>query len=228
MVLGNSKMDFWQDPTFQFIILAAIAIITIIITVVLYWKQRQKKKLSFALLSTPLLSVKNEIKKKVQILYDGKPVDQVHLAVVKIINPGNTLIEKKDYETPIILDFGKDSEILSGSMTEAEPKGLKPTWRTQGSAMTIEPLLLNSGDNFTFNLLVKGYEDMSITGRIAGVKEITPFKKSNRKYYAYTLIGMSVEISGVLLALGDIHALVTLPIAFFGTALAIYGILKWK
>lgn len=211
-------MNFWEDPTFQFIVLATAAIIAIIIPVILYWKTRQKKALSYTVSSSPLLSVKDEIKKKVQILYDGKPVEQVHLTVFKIINSGNVPITPEDYKTPIALNFGKDSEILTGSITKTEPENLEPTFHFKSGIATVEPLLLNRKDFITINMLVKKYENISISGRIVGVKEIKLFKKASRKYSALYLAGMFMVGFGVA-------AVTSLGLGAWGTIIAIAGTL---
>jgi hypothetical protein len=67
-----------------------LAIIAIAITVILYWIQRQKRALSWQVVSnTPLLSIDKEIKGNLEVLYNRKPVQDVQLIIAKIINNGS-------------------------------------------------------------------------------------------------------------------------------------------
>lgn len=65
----------------------------------IYFKQRQRKNISFEVLSnSSLLSVQDEIKKDVQILYKGKLVQQVNLILLRLVNSGNVPILSVDFE----------------------------------------------------------------------------------------------------------------------------------
>ena len=105
-----------SDPTCQFIIVILLTIAAIVVSVIIYLKQRQRRSLSYEIVSaTPLLSVEEDIKKDLQISYKGKPVEQVHLVMIKILNSGSLPIPSKDYEQPITISFGKQAKIDSRS-----------------------------------------------------------------------------------------------------------------
>ena len=55
-------------------------------------------------------------------------------------------------------------------------------------SVKIQPLLLNSNDNFTLNILLNDYdESLYITTRIKGIKSIGPYKKSK-----FTIVNLAI------------------------------------
>ena len=78
-------LEIIRDSLWQFITIV-IAIIAIIISIILYLIQRRRKSLSWEIISnTPLLSIDEEIKGDLQILFAGKPVQDIQLIILKII-----------------------------------------------------------------------------------------------------------------------------------------------
>jgi hypothetical protein len=177
--------------------LAAIAaIISIIIVVIVYFAGKAKKSLSYEVLSeNPLISIDNEIKGKLQILLDGKPIENVHLLLIRIINDGKVPITANDYERPVTLKFSKSSNILSAEHVGAEPANLvsKPT--IHDGIVTLEPVLMNSGDLFTIKVLVGEYTGpVDVDGRIAGVKNICIGRKQGLTTRRRVLIASGAAI----------------------------------
>lgn len=166
-------LEIIRDPLWQFIGVI-LAIIAIAITVILYWIQRQKKALSWQVVSnTPLLSIDKEIKGNLEVLYDGKRVQDVQLIIAKIINTGNVPIKSTDYECPINFDFGENARILTAEVTETSPDSLKASANVEGKKVILPPTLMNNRDWITLKFLVNQYDGpISVDGRIVGVKEI--------------------------------------------------------
>src|SRR5437762_7026078 len=82
---------------------------------VTYQKLRKSKHLTYQVVSnTLLLSVeeKEELKGRIQVLLDNKPVGDVRLVVLRIWNSGNLSIKSEDYKEPVVIDFGMLAEIL--------------------------------------------------------------------------------------------------------------------
>ncbi|MFZ3064412.1 MAG: hypothetical protein WA277_03895 [Nitrospirota bacterium] len=143
-------IEFFHDQTWQFIIPTAIAVLAIVVSILIYLKQRQSKLLSYEILThTPLLSLEEKIKGKLQILFDGKPVEDVNLIEVRIINSGNIPILSTDYEYPVNLGFGEKTKILTAEVFQTNPKSLKATVNIEGAKVILRPVLLNSGDSIS-------------------------------------------------------------------------------
>jgi hypothetical protein len=157
-----------------------LPVIAIAITVILYWIQRQKRALSWQVVSnTPLLSIDKEIKGNLEVLYKGKHVQDVQLIIAKIINTGNVPITSTDYERPINFEFGKNTRILTAEVTETSSDSLKASANIEGEKVILPPILMNKHDWITLKLLVNQYDDhISVDGRIVGVNKINEYTET--------------------------------------------------
>lgn len=191
--------DILRDPMWQFVAVI-IAILAILISCFLYWKQRRNKALSYEILSrTPLLSVKEEVKGKLQILFDKKPVQQVHLVEIRLGNSGNVPILANDFERPVSLSFGEEGQILSASIVETNPDSLRASIVSDGKKVVLMPTLLNQGDSIKLKMLVSKFKNqIAVDGRIVGVKDIQPSSENPLRYLIPAAIGFFMFLVGVI------------------------------
>src|SRR3990172_5120414 len=179
----------------------ALAALAIIVIIVLYLLQRNRKGLSYEVVShTPLLSRTEEVGGKLQILFDGKTVQDVHLVEVRIINSGNTPILPADYERPISLKFGENAQILTADVAETAPDSIRASISVERQKVVITPLLLNAGDSIKLKVLVaqSGGEPIP-DGRIAGVRQIRKAEYSQVPSLAMMYAGTGLVVLGTLL-----------------------------
>src|SRR2546425_10907232 len=114
-------MDILRDPVWQFIAVI-IALIAIIVTLT----QRYRKEIVYDIISdTPILSIKEEVKNRVKVLFDDKPMTNARLIILRIWNSGNVPIIPSDYIEPITLNFGADAEILDADILASIPDDIK-------------------------------------------------------------------------------------------------------
>jgi len=160
--------------SFMGVVVAIIAILVgVAVAIIVYLMQRQRKELSYDIISsTPLLSHEEEVKGKLQISFEGKPVEKVQLVLVRIANSGNVPIEAKDYERQINFSFGESAQVLAAEVAEVEPRSLEVPPNVEGKKVVLPRILMNKGDSFTVKMLVNGYKGLDVDGRIAGIKEI--------------------------------------------------------
>lgn len=186
-----------RDPIWQFIG-AVLALAAILVAVTLYLKQRRHKSLSYEIISsTPLLSLKDEIKGKLQILYEGKPIQQVHLIVARIINSGNTPIVLADYERPVSLSFGKEAQVLTAEVTKTSPDSLQASIKIEEKNVVLMPTLLNQGDWVVLKMLVTKFGgEIAVDGRIVGIREIRDLKETPLRFFVLALSGFVLVIIG--------------------------------
>ncbi len=166
-------MELLRDPIWQFAG-AAIGVAAIIASIYMFLRQRAVKSLGYEILTqTELLSIKKEIKSKVQVTYAGKPVENVHLVTIRISNDGNVPISASNYERPLSFSFNDKATILSADITEVSPKSLKPLIGIESSKVILEPMLLNSGDTIQVSLLLAEHDGkIESDARIEGVSEV--------------------------------------------------------
>ena len=169
-------MPILSNPNFiNFLVLLA----TIFIPVYVLKRQKLRKVITWQIISIslPIVDVGEQ---KLQILYDGKPVNNLRQVVLKISNQGNMPIEATDFEnnSPITFYFGKEAEVLNVEILDTAPSNFKA--RAEGAfnvsqeKVNLEPLLLNSKDAITFKALVVKLvtDDIKTSARITGVKEL--------------------------------------------------------
>lgn len=181
-------LELLRDPLWQFVgvILALVALGA---TLLIYRLQQQRKALSVDVSSqNQLLTVKEELEGRLQILYDGKPTKDIRLLVINVFNSGNVPITAPDFVQPLTLDTGGTSTILSAVITNADPVNLKATIDVDKHHVTLVPLLLNSKDSVTIKLLVSEFsDDVNIDGRIIGVRSISKVGTTTR-FHVFVLI----------------------------------------
>jgi hypothetical protein len=89
-------MDILRDPIWQFVG-AILGLIAIIISIMLFWIQHQRKSLSFEIIHNAyLVRSKDEVKDKLKILYEKKPIENLLLLIVRLVNTGNVPILASD------------------------------------------------------------------------------------------------------------------------------------
>lgn len=186
-------MDIFRDPIWQFWGVV-IGILTMISGFVIYLLQRNKKRLTYHVLTeTALLSIDDAIKGRIEIKYEKKKIQNIHLLIIKIENTGNIPIPSTDYEKSIIFSF-PNSEVLSVEVTETSPKNLNPTIGKEISNITINPILLNKKDYIVFKMLLAEYaEKIDVESHIVGVKEIERVNKGDKFASNTTMLNMALS-----------------------------------
>jgi hypothetical protein len=145
-----------------------IVFISIALFVLIYWKFRASKEITYHIISiTKVLSVVEspEVKGRVQILLDNKPVRDVHVVVVRIWNTGSLPIERKDYDNnrPILFDFGEEAEVLEAEVVKASTPSLMKeataSLKWNDKSVMLEPLLLNKKTSLKIKFLITKIKD---------------------------------------------------------------------
>ena len=137
-------------------------------------RRRRRKDLYYAVISkAPLVSVSEEAEGRIKILFDEKPVSNVSLAIIQIVNRGSP-IPSGDFESPLTIFMGCESQIMSVEVIVKQPDSLDVASNIENGKIQIEPLLLNNGDFFTLKVIGTNLaENIEVAARILGVKELT-------------------------------------------------------
>jgi len=165
-----------RDPEIQ----TVLVVVGIIVAIIIYWKQRQRKSLGYEVLScTPLSSVDRSTlwsyqQAGLQFTFKGEVVPKTHIITIKVTNTGNVPLKKDDYDDPINLSFGEKAKVLAIRVVKKKPETIPVTmsW-SEAHKVIVNPMLLNSKDNFVIEMLVSDFDGrVRVGGRIVGVKEI--------------------------------------------------------
>jgi hypothetical protein len=173
------------------IVAVPLAIVAIILSVVLYRRSRQRKVLTYEVLScSSLISEPEEAKEYLQIIFGGEQVRGIHLMQIKIANAGNQPIRTADYERPLALLVDEPARILTAEVVETSETTLSKEMLPAGGnewsdrllpelamkmelrRMELRQALLNKGEWFTVRMLVSEYarHGFELDGRIVGAK----------------------------------------------------------
>lgn len=163
--------SFWADPRWQGIGVA-LAVVSILATVMIYRLQRGRKSLAFGVISeTPLLNRVPEDGGAVALVYEGRLVEFPWVVVLEVRNNGTMPITRSDFDRPLTFSFGEDVEVLSVRTADPYHLGVKLTVTT--TSIIVDPLLFNARDSLSFTVVVNGESPkVTLMARIAGVSDI--------------------------------------------------------
>jgi hypothetical protein len=190
-------IDLLRDPIWQFIG-AIVAIVALVITILIYLRQRARRAIAFKVVTkTPLISVHDTTQGKVEVLFNGKPVSNVMLLIFELFNDGNLPILPTDFVSPVTFSFGETTKILDVQILETRPKGIAPSIGVQSNVLELKPLLLNMHDLIRLKVLLSGFEnEISVEGRIIGVDEIACRESETTRFplglAVFLVIGLTV------------------------------------
>jgi hypothetical protein len=170
----------FADQSLQFIVTSIIAVLAIIVSVILAMKLRTRKQLSYEILSSqPLLTVNEEAKGRVKILYDNAEVADASLVTFRLANTGNLPIAVSDFVDPLAVNLVEGANCLSAEIVNSDPKNLGASLYDLKGAILIRPFLMNAGDSVTVKLLLTGPNArVNVNGRITGVRNIREIRKA--------------------------------------------------
>ena len=167
MMIDWANLQSWE------VILGILAILLSIIAIIVTIKFRSQKSLSYTIkTNVSLLTVKKEAEDKLEIYFDGKKVHDVYMVVIKLFNSGNVHIGKADISQKIIFTFGDKAQVLSVDIVNTDPENVDVSLVQDDQRVIVIPELLNGGDSITFKVIVNKLDEIKVTGRISGVKEI--------------------------------------------------------
>lgn len=176
---GVASSDWKRDPIWHWRnwVLALITLIFAVASYIYGDFHKPVKALTCDLVAVgPLVSVEDDVNKRVQVVFDGKPVANAKFALIKVANAGNVPIEEADFKRPLTLHFGGSgtNTILTAQLLNSYPSNMGATYKANGDTLTLAPLLLNPGDNITLKVIYTGTgESMNVEARIVGVSEVT-------------------------------------------------------
>lgn len=191
-----------RDPSWQFVGVI-LAILAIFASIAIYRLQKLNKKLSYEILArTNLLTHREELENKIQVLYDGNPVQALTVFVIRIWNAGREPIRSDDFERPLSFHIVEPAEILTVAVTAISPESLNPQLSFETRTLTVSPLLLNPKDTLTIKVLVSDASALSMKpdARIVGISRIQEGDGASRRFALLTGLGMLMFFAGVVVA----------------------------
>jgi hypothetical protein len=181
-----------RDPMVRTI----LATVAICVTVTLFLAGRRRKRLSYSLSDTRVLGIHEGVNpSRVQILFDGEPVKEVHLVTITINNLGNEPVRADDFERPMRFSWPEPARILTAEVMEVSPETLQPRIKAGPGEIALDPLLLNPGDWLRMRALINQAGKLFVDARVVGVRRIN---KVNTSEKARSATPRSFAIMGAL------------------------------
>jgi len=119
-----------------------------------YW-QRDVKQLSYGIVAQgPLVSIRDNVEGRLKVSYAGKPVQNLNLTILRVMNTGNQSVKPEDFKRPLSFTFA--APLLSAEAGAANPPDMGASVRYGGRTATLNPLLINSGESVDIKVLVDG------------------------------------------------------------------------
>jgi hypothetical protein len=197
----ESLVSILRDPMTR----TLVSVLAICVTISSFlWAQRLRRKaFSYTISPTRVLSVHEEVKGRVQILFDGAPAIDVSLFMITLNNSGGEPIRAEDFERPVRCQWQGPAQILTADVVEVGPTSLRPVIKTSVSEIVLEPLLLNGGDWLKIKALVNesGTGACSVDGRIVGVKKLEHRTVDPNERLLKTLTGAVIGLPILMLPL---------------------------
>jgi hypothetical protein len=169
--VGGSFNDVIGSPAWT-VAATVLAAVAIGVSVYLSRRGRSRKELTYAKQVTQLVSIHDEGLGRISIHYEDEPVERAYLIELSLRNSGNVPIVEDDFDRPFTVTFGRATP-MTLDIGETKPPELNPSLEMDENSVSIQPLLLNPGDELTFKVLVRDFDgEATLHGRIVGVREL--------------------------------------------------------
>jgi hypothetical protein len=138
---------FLRDPIWQSIG-AILAFIALGVPLFLYFKQKNRKSLIYSIpTKTELLAIHyRDVREKFKMTYEGIPVENVYLIIIRFANNGNLPILVSDFDSELKFSFGENAHVISAEVINPSRKNVRPKLNIAKTAVGVQRLLLNSKD----------------------------------------------------------------------------------
>lgn len=150
-----------------------VTIIAAAIGLVTYLRRHRVKRLSYLVLRKDRLGPRSSYF-PLDVSFAGEPVLDPTISVTRILNSGEEPLTADDFEVPLNFDVGDTAAVRAFAIVSRRPPDLEPKLvLNREGHVSVEPLLLNSGDMFEVQLLTSGApREITLTGRVKGVTTI--------------------------------------------------------
>lgn len=176
-----------------------IAVVSVLITIVIYFLQKNRKSISYEILSrAPLLTTKEKIEGKIKLLFNDLEVQNVSFFEIKVINSGNVGIPSSDYERPLRFIFETEAKILTAEIIKSGPEFLTTELNIVDNEIVIQPILMNSKDYLIIKIIVSNSSSDAfiLDGRIKDVKSISKLR-ADYKWLIIGILGLVLSTIGL-------------------------------
>lgn len=194
-------IELLRDPAWQFVgVLLGLAAVAVSIWV--YFAQKPKKRLLVENIARiPLARVGPNHIPGLDITFNGQPVENASITLVRITNTGNAPLPASDFEEALALEYVAESQVLHAEISSTSPPGIPVSVKPLNNEVIFSRNLLNPGDSYQCRVLVQNSSGkFRAKGRIAGVNEIQRAQRIRLWFPASILFSLTVMLGSMILA----------------------------
>ena len=137
-----------------------------------------KKDLSCILNYSKELITRNTADNKLQITYDGIPVEAPHVYDISIQNSGNLAIDNTDFKQDFVIEFSGCGGILSCRLSKSTNSSIAEevvsNARFENEKLIISDFFLNPGESFSLLVITNGAASrVDYQARLSGISKLS-------------------------------------------------------
>ena len=162
--IRDAQWQFWG-----FVGTVVFGALALALAVILFRRQNNKKLVYEVLTDTTVISVKEEVKDKVKVLYEGQEIPRLDILEIKFTNVGSIPITPSDFFEEVKVTFLETTTVLLAAVTQTKPSDMNVAV-SNTSPYTITRTLLNPKDWIVLKFLLSGGGAYTpkVSGRIVG------------------------------------------------------------
>jgi hypothetical protein len=161
---------FQENPKLR--LSTVLKVLAVLVPIILYLLSLNEKSLEYVIVSRSELIGEEFLVKDLELKIKGESVNKVMLYTFRIKNFGSVPIKKDDFERPISINVPDDTKIYLARLKKKLPENLTPKYEINNNKLLIEPLLLNSDEEFEMELFSSSNAYPTIDARIVGISKI--------------------------------------------------------
>lgn len=161
---------FQENPKLR--LSTVLKVLAVLVPIILYLLSLNEKSLEYVIVSRSELIGEEFLVKDLELKIKGESVNKVMLYTFRIRNSGSVPIKKDDFERPISINVPDDTKIYLARLKKKLPENLTPKYEINNNKLLIEPLLLNSDEEFEMELFSSSNAYPTIDARIVGISKI--------------------------------------------------------
>ena len=212
----------WKSLDWKYLVMFVVTLGGSLIPIYLGQSDQAARSITVKrLASTSLQPVRHAGNRELEVMLDGRKIDDPYFSLLKVINNGSKPIVSSDFETPLELVVTGDATIVNAQITNSSPPDITAKISIDDKRVMIAPFLSNPEDALYLTVITSGGQPgFEPRARIAGVKSISFVESSSPEPsnfgFAFKLVSAFAMISlyFVYMANASRGLVVTRPIAY--------------
>jgi hypothetical protein len=161
---------FQENPKLK--LSTVLKVLAVLVPIIIYLLSLNEKSLEYMIVSRSELIGEELSIKDLELKIKGESVNKLMLYTFRIRNSGSVPIKKDDFERPISINVPDDTKIYLARLKKKLPENLTLKYEINNNKLLIEPLLLNSDEEFEMELFSSSNAYPTIDVRIVGISKI--------------------------------------------------------